>query len=111
MAVIMDPIAVLVMIAHIMKQYVTMAKPITKKTIQTMMAFDLGRNGPYLNRITRTEVIIEMLVKHITSQTSQITLGCIPMACMMSAFWDSFSHSCCLVLEMIKAKYENSRAI
>ena len=35
MAVIMDPIAVLVMMAHIMKQYVTMAKPITKKTIQS----------------------------------------------------------------------------
>ena len=107
----MDPIAVLDMIAHIMKQYAITAEPIMKNTIQTMIGFDLGKNGPYLKSSTKTVVIMVMLIKHMTSHTNQITLDCIPIACMISAFWDSFSQSCCLVLEIMNAKYENIRAI
>ena len=82
----MEPIAVLVMIAHIIKLYIMMLIPTIKSTIQTMIGLDLGRNGPYLNIRVSTDVMITILIRHIRDQTNQITLGCIPMACMISEF-------------------------
>ena len=82
----MEPIAVLVMIAHIIKLYIMMLIPTIKSTIQTMIGLDLGRNGPYLNIRVSTDVMITILIRHIKDQTNHITLGCIPMACMISEF-------------------------
>ena len=57
----MEPIAVLVMIAHIIKLYIMMLIPTIKSTIQTMIGLDLGRNGPYLNIRVSTDVMITIL--------------------------------------------------
>ena len=84
--VMIEPIAVRVIIAHIMKLYIIVPIPTTKRTNQTITGLDLGRKGPYLKMIVMTEVMMVMLMRHIKSHTSHITLGCIPIACIISEF-------------------------